>query len=131
MKKYTTTLGELWNTLRTLNTLNIINDVSCTVKGSYAIADNITKIQNVLKTYDDKRTALIRKYSDGKDSISPEDKNWDKFCAELNELNAIEAVVPDLRTIELDDIVSGVTPAKIMAIKFMIEEPTEPSKVEE
>lgn len=131
MKKYTTTLGELWNTLRTLNSLNIVNDMSCSVKGSYAIADNITKIQNVLKTYDDKRTALIRKYSDGKDSISPEDKNWDKFCTELNELNAIEAVVPDLRTIELSDIVNEVTPAKIMAIKFMIEEPTESDKTEE
>lgn len=62
MKKYNTTLGELFNTRQAIINKDIVN-MAFSRKGGLSVARNMKKIDDELVEYSKARNELIRKYS--------------------------------------------------------------------
>lgn len=123
MKKYNTTLGELFNT-RQLIINNGIMELAFSRKGGLSVARNLKKIDDELIEYSKARDELIRKYSDDGVTMERSNPNWEAFAKEFEELGSVEASI-DINTITEFDLPDAITPATCLAIEFMIEEEEE------
>ena len=119
MKKYNTTLGDLFNPSQEI-TLNNITNLAFSRKGGLSVARNIKKINDELAEYIKERDKIILKYS-STGTINAQSPNWEEVKKELNEIGSVEVSI-DLNVITEDDLPADITPAVCMAIEFMIEE---------
>ena len=118
--------------LKTINKLVEISQRQLPVKVSYAIAKNITKIENELKVNEKERQKLIDQYAlkDEKGEIKADDKGQIIFKEDCKEKWDID--IQDLLNIENDidfhkfkiEQLEGysMTPAELIIIDYMIEE---------
>lgn len=67
-------------------------------------AENITKLKPHLETVLTVKGKLIGQHTNGKDSISTNHKNWNKFVEEYNKTLAKEVVIEDLIKLKKADI---------------------------
>lgn len=67
-------------------------------------ATNITKLKPFLDVVTTTKVKLIKKHTDGKESISSDHKNWRKFTEEFNEVITKEIEIPELTKIRKQDI---------------------------
>lgn len=104
------------------------------IKISYAIAKNVSKIENELKIYNDERQKLLDKYcikdEKGKNKIDENnqlkisDENLDDWNKSINELLDIEINI-DIHKFNKEDLLNSnceMTPSELMLIDYMIEE---------
>lgn len=119
MKKFVTTLGDLFN-LRQSIISNKIVDLAFSRKGGLSVARNLKKIDDELSEYTKSRDELIRKYSeDG--SMNSSHPKWDEFIEQYNSLSSVEASI-EINTITENELPDDITPAACLAINFMIED---------
>lgn len=103
-------------------------------KMSYALAKNISKIENELRIYNDERQKLLDKYTvkddngnnliDENNQLKIADEHLEAWNKDIKELLEIEVDI-DVHMIKLDDFLNGecdLTPAELMIIDYMIEE---------
>lgn len=114
--------------------LGALSHKALPVKVSYAIAKNISKIENELKVYNEERQKLLNKYAEKneKDEIIMNEDNslkiakehiddWNKDIKELLDIK----VEIDIHKFKFDDLVNSnceLTPADLMVLDYMIEE---------
>lgn len=67
-------------------------------------AININKLKPLLDTILTCKSKLIKKYNNGQENISADNKNWDKFLNEFNQSLLREDDVPELIKIKKADI---------------------------
>lgn len=117
-----------------LDKVNMLGDISnrkLPVKVSYALAKNISKIENELKHYNNERTKIVDKYCerDEKDNLKIENgnyvikedeiENWNKDMKDLQDI----VVEIDVHTFRLEELNGyDMTASEMMCIDFMIEE---------
>lgn len=119
--------------LNDINTLVAISQKQLPIKVSYAIAKNINKLENELKTYNQERQKLIDKYClkdengnnvvDEYNNLKIADENIETWNKEMNELLDIEIDI-DMHKFNLDCLINSnieMKPAEIMTIHYMIE----------
>ena len=85
MKKYNTTLGELFNTRQAIINKDIVN-MAFSRKGGLSVARNMKKIDDELVEYSKARNELIRKYSSDGVTMERSSPNWDAFVKEFDDL---------------------------------------------
>lgn len=94
----------------------------------YAIAKNKAAITNELKVFEEQRSAIISKYSNGSGTINKEDdpEAYEGALKELGELLALEADAVTIRTVELDAFKGclGLT-KRVASLIFMIDDEDE------
>ena len=116
------------------NFLGQLTQKQLPIKISYALAKNISKIENELKIYNSEKDKLIDQYAikDEKGNLKVDENNqfkvreeykevWEK---EIEELLDIEINL-DVHKIKLDELMlsnCNMTPAELMLIDYMIEE---------
>ena len=120
MKKYNTTLGELFNTRQAIINKDIVN-MAFSRKGGLSVARNMKKIDDELVEYSKARNELIRKYSSDGVTMQRSSHNWDAFVKEFDELGSVETSI-EINTITEFDLPDAITPATCLAIEFMIGE---------
>lgn len=114
-------------------TLNSLAQKQLPIKVSYAIAKNVSKIENELKIYNSERKKLLDKYcikdEEGKNKIDENNqlkikdehlKDWNK---EINELLDIEVEI-DIHKFKESDLMCcnfEISPSELMLIDYMIE----------
>lgn len=116
------------------NFLGTLTQKQLPVKVSYAIAKNISKIENELKIYNIERQKLIDKYCvkdeegnnviDENNQLIIADENMTDWNNAINELLDIEVEI-DIHKFNINDLMySNVefTPSELMLIEYMIEE---------
>lgn len=116
------------------NFLGNLTQKKLPIKVSYAIAKNISKIENELNIYNKERQKLIDKYckkdKDGKNivdkdnKLSIEDAYLDDWNKDLNELLNIEIEI-DIHKFNINDLLNSnyeMTASELMLIDYMIEE---------
>ncbi|WP_286233358.1 DUF1617 family protein [Romboutsia ilealis] len=116
------------------NFLGALTQKQLPVKVSYAIAKNISKIENELKIYNIERQKLIDKYCvkdeegnnviDENNQLIIADENMTDWNNAINELLDIEVEI-DIHKFNINDLMySNVefTPSELMLIEYMIEE---------
>lgn len=116
------------------NFLATLTQKQLPVKVSYAIAKNISKIENELKIYNIERQKLIDKYCvkdeegnnviDENNQLIIADENMTDWNNAINELLDIEVEI-DIHKFNINDLMySNVefTPSELMLIEYMIEE---------
>lgn len=116
------------------NFLATLTQKQLPVKVSYAIAKNISKIENELKIYNIERQKLIDKYCvkdeegnnviDENNQLIIADENMTNWNNAINELLDIEVEI-DIHKFNINDLMySNVefTPSELMIIEYMIEE---------
>ncbi|HJF35105.1 MAG TPA: DUF1617 family protein [Clostridium perfringens] len=116
------------------NFLATLTQKQLPVKVSYAIAKNISKIENELKIYNIERQKLIDKYCvkdeegnnviDENNQLIIADENMTDWNNAINELLDIEVEI-DIHKFNINDLMySNVefTPSELMIIEYMIEE---------
>lgn len=116
------------------NFLATLTQKQLPVKVSYAIAKNISKIENELKIYNIERQKLIDKYCvkdeegnnviDENNQLIIADENMTDWNNAINELLDIEVEI-DIHKFTKDDLFNSncnITPAELMLIDYMIEE---------
>lgn len=119
--------------LNDINTLGAISQKQLPIKVSYAIAKNINKLENELKTYNQERQKLIDKYClkdengnnvvDEYNNLKIADENIETWNKEMNELLDIEIDI-EIHKFNLDCLINSnieMKPAEIMTIHYMIE----------
>lgn len=116
------------------NFLATLTQKQLPVKVSYAIAKNISKIENELKIYNIERQKLIDKYCvkdeegnnviDENNQLIIADENMTDWNNAINELLDIEVEI-DIHKFNINDLMySNVefTPSELIIIEYMIEE---------
>ncbi|MBB6696240.1 DUF1617 family protein [Clostridium algidicarnis] len=102
------------------------------VKVSYAIAKNISRIENEMKVYDTEKQKLIEKYSeknaegkpliDADNNIKIQNTNIDDWNRDIRELLSIENEI-EIQTFNINELEGySMTPIELMPIDYMIEE---------
>lgn len=99
MKKLKVTVGELYNIEQSILAADVMK-MMFSRKGSLCLLRNMKKMESELEEFKSKRTELIKEYSNGNDSISPESERWSEFVTAYNELASVEASV-EINTIAL------------------------------
>lgn len=112
----------------------IANKQGLPKKISYAIAKNISKIENELKIYNSERQKLIDEYalkdehgnaqSDEHNNLKIIDEHIKDWNKEINELLDLEVDV-DIHKFSIEDLYSSdcdMTPSEFILIDYMIEE---------
>lgn len=120
MKKYNTTLEDLFNTRNLIIQKDILN-LQFSRKGGLLLARNIRKIEEELKEYVKSRDELIMKYSEDGSTISKSNEKWDEFNKEYKEIGCI-AVCIDIDTISCEELPEKISASACASIDFMIEE---------
>ena len=123
MKKFNTTLGELYGIRQALLEKDVIN-LSFSRKGGLSVARNLKKIDEELTEYIKERDELIKKYSEDGTSINPSNSNWPDFAKEFDAISSVEASF-EINTITESDLPENCSPALCLAIEFMLEDPVE------
>ena len=123
MKTFTTTIGELYDLEQAILKSGAMN-MSFSKKASFSIARNLKKMSSDLEEYKTLRSELIREYSGGSETISPESERWGDFLPQFNSLNGVEVAI-EINTITTEDFPETATPFVCALLEFMIEEPTE------
>ncbi|MFR3072133.1 MAG: DUF1617 family protein [Paeniclostridium sp.] len=116
------------------NYLGALANKQLPIKVSYAIAKNVSKIENELKIYNNERQKLLDKYcvkdEEGKNKIDENnqlritDENMDDWNKEINELLDIEIEI-DIHKFNINDLLNSnceMTASELMLIDYMIEE---------
>lgn len=116
------------------NFLATLTQKQLPVKVSYAIAKNISKIENELKIYNIERQKLIDKYCvkdeegnnviDENNQLIIADENMTDWNNAINELLDIEVEI-DIHKFNINDLMHSnaeFTPSELMLIEYMIEE---------
>ena len=116
------------------NFLATLTQKQLPVKVSYAIAKNISKIENELKIYNIERQKLIDKYCvkdeegnnviDENNQLIIADENMTDWNNAINELLDIEVEI-DIHKFNINDLMQSnaeFTPSELMLIEYMIEE---------
>ena len=119
MKKFNTTLGELYNIRQSILNNDIIH-MAFSRKGGLSVARNLKKIDEELTEYNNERDSLIRKYSEDGTSMDKSNPKWDEFVVEFNSISSVETSM-DINTITEDDLPENCSPAECLALEFMIE----------
>ncbi len=112
----------------------LVHKTGLSIKVSYALAKNISKIERELDIYNKERQKLIDKYcikdEEGKNVIDENnqlkiaDEHLDAWSKDINELLDIEIDI-DIHKFNKDDLLNSncdLTPAELMLIDYMIEE---------
>lgn len=123
MKNYTTTIGELYDLEQAILKSGAMN-MSFSKKASFSIARNLKKMSAELEEYKTQRSELIKEYSGGGETISPESERWGEFIPQFNSLNSVEVSL-EINTIMTDDFPETATPFVCALLEFMLEEPVE------
>lgn len=123
MKKFNTTLGELFGIREALIKNDVVN-LEFSRKGGLSVARNLKKIDDELTEYTKERDSLIKKYSEDGTSINKDNPNWIEFVKEFNELNSVESSF-DINTITEDDLPANCSPALCLVLEFMFEDESE------
>ena len=119
MKKFNTTLGQLYNIRQSILNNDIIH-MAFSRKGSLSVARNLKKIDEELTEYSKERDELIRKYSEDGTTMDKSNPKWDEFVEEFNSISSVETSM-DINTITEDDLPDNCSPAECLALEFMIE----------
>lgn len=123
------------NTLvNSIENLNKLSQMKLPVKISYAIAKNISKVENELKIYNNQRQKLIEDYGekneDGKTKVSEDNqitiaKDYlEDWIKEYNELLSLEIDI-DIHKIKVEDLANSnceISPADLILIDYMLED---------
>ncbi|MBU3109334.1 hypothetical protein [Clostridium gasigenes] len=120
--------------LNDANGLSGLTQKNLPVKASYAIAKNASKIQSVLKIYNDEKQKLIDKYSvkdsEGKTKIEEnsqiriQEEFLEDWNTDIKELQEIENEI-DIHKFNINTFENGnydMSPGEFMLIDYMIEE---------
>lgn len=112
----------------------LVHKTGLSIKVSYALAKNISKIERELDIYNKERQKLIDKYCikdeegnnviDENNQLKIADKHLDAWSKDINELLDIEIDI-DIHKFNKDDLLNSncdLTPAELMLIDYMIEE---------
>ena len=102
MKKFNTTLGELYNIRQSILNNDIIH-MAFSRKGGLSVARNLKKIDEELTEYNNERDSLIRKYSEDGTSMDKSNPKWDEFVEEFNSISSVETSI-DINTIVENDL---------------------------
>lgn len=119
MKKFNTTLGQLYNIRQSILNNDIIN-MAFSRKGSLSVARNLKKIDEELTEYSKERDELIRKYSEDGTTMDKSNPKWDEFVEEFNSISSVETSI-DINTIIESDLPENCSPASCLVLEFMIE----------
>ena len=119
MKKFNTTLGQLYNIRQSIFNNDIVN-MSFSRKGSLSVARNLKKIDEELTEYSKERDELIRKYSEDGTTMDKSNPKWDEFVEEFNSISSVETSI-DINTIVENDLPENCSPASCLVLEFMIE----------
>ena len=119
MKKFNTTLGELYNIRKSIFNNDIVN-MEFSRKGSLSVARNLKKIDEELTEYSKERDELIRKYSEDGTTMDKSNPKWDEFVEEFNSISSVETSI-DINTIVENDLPENCSPASCLVLEFMIE----------
>ena len=119
MKKFNTTLGQLYNIRQSILNNDIIN-MAFSRKGSLSVARNLKKIDEELTEYSKERDELIRKYSEDGTTMDKSNPKWDEFVEEFNSISSVETSI-DINTIMENDLPENCSPASCLVLEFMIE----------
>ena len=119
MKKFNTTLGQLYNIRQSILNNDIIH-MAFSRKGSLSVARNLKKIDEELTEYSKERDELIRKYSEDGTTMDKSNPKWDEFVEEFNNISSVETSI-DINTIVENDLPENCSPASCLVLEFMIE----------
>ena len=120
MKTFNTTIGKLYDIEQSIIKAGVMT-MEFSRKGSFSIARNMKKFTDELDEYKRQRVELIKQYSGGEESISPEHENWEEFVKEYTSLSSVDVTI-DINTIVEDDLPEHATPFVCTLLDFMIEE---------
>lgn len=120
MKTFSTTIGKLYDIEQSIINAGVMT-MEFSRKGSFSIARNMKKFTDELEEYKRQRAELIKQYSGGEESISPEHENWEEFVKEYTSLSSVDVSI-DINTIVEDDLPEQATPFVCTLLDFMIEE---------
>ena len=123
MKQFNTTIGKLYDIEQAILAKDIMN-MSFSRKGGFSVARNMKKFTAELEDYKKQRSDLIKQYSDGADTIGPDNEKWDDFLKEYNDLNSVDVSI-DINTIGEEDLPETATPFMCTLLDFMIEDTVE------
>ena len=123
MKKLKVTVGELYNIEQSILAADVMK-MMFSRKGSLCLLRNMKKMESELEEFKSKRTELIKEYSNGNDSISPESERWGEFVTPYNELASVEVSV-EINTIAIDDLPEQITPVVCGLLECMINDSEE------
>lgn len=119
MKKFNTTLGQLYNIRQSILNNDIIH-MAFSRKGGLSVARNLKKIDEELTEYSKERDELIRKYSEDGTTMDKSNPKWDEFVEEFNSISSVETSM-DINTITENDLPENCSPASCLVLEFMIE----------
>ena len=111
--------------IEALSKLNKIKDSTTKypISVGYKIYKNINILEKALEPYEKMRTEIFSKYSNGEDSITPENDNYFEASREIDELNNQEVEDIVLSYISIDEFKDlNFSMEEIMGLSVMIKE---------
>lgn len=119
--------GKFMNYTQAFNLLTQLQEVQGTdstfpVNVGFKIIQNRNTLQDALKSFDEMRNGIIKKYADKYGNVSPSNEHYNDCVKELNEIGIQECEV-ELKKFKLSDLGDISLPMKTLsALTPMIEE---------
>ncbi|MDU4889769.1 MAG: hypothetical protein E6344_07265 [Clostridium sp.] len=112
--------------LNSIGTLSKVSQMELPIKVSYAIAKNISKIENELKVYNAEKQKLIEKYSckDEHGNLKITEEHQEAWTRDIEALVEIEVDI-DIHKFSVEEFINSncnISPGEFMAIDYMIED---------
>lgn len=112
---------EILSIVSTLNRLDY-SKTNMPVKVGYTILKNRQKMRQVIEPFEEMRNSIFKKYSNGKEALTPQDEGYTECLNEMESISNEEQEL-DLKKIKLADLEGVELPAEmISALMCMIEE---------
>ena len=101
-------------------------ETSLPVVEGFKVVKNKNLIETELKSFEDMKNSIIRKYADDNGAVKPDNPNYKKCVDELNELSSQECDDLEFKTIKLSALQNIDLPMNaISALAFMIDDKEE------
>lgn len=112
--------------LNSIGTLSKVSQMELPIKVSYAIAKNISKIENELKVYNAEKQKLIDKYTvkDEHGNLKISEEHQEAWTRDIEALVEIEVDI-DIHKFSVEEFINfncNISPGELMAIDYMIED---------
>lgn len=106
--------------------LSKVSKMDLPIKVSYAIAKNITKVENELKIYNIEKQKLIEKYccKDEHGNLTISEGCQEEWTRDIEALASIEVDI-DIHKFHVEELINSgcsMSPGEFMNIEYMIEE---------
>lgn len=113
------TVGDIVNAT---NALGRLMAQPMKAKASYRLAKAVKHIQPTLDAFNDTRSKLVEKYADKDGEIKPDDKNFDKWVEELQEV-LDEEIDIEVKQVTLASISQAeISGSDMMALDWLIKD---------